>query len=167
MLSAEPTNEDHDEDEQAWAKDAASKATRTEQFPRAVTYIDAIERTINLGNTIFRSYGWVSEQIEAALQSRSKQDLTYGIVANADSKVTPDVLQEKGNKQKKAIYTKLRTIIWNGCPILEWVKLFCDALRGYSISALTLEERNLLPWDSIHHKKQQELDHIKPGTPSF
>jgi len=154
----EVPDEHQDWDEQAWMEDEVNRETRTKQFPPTsnVTDIHAIERTINLGNTIFRSYGWVAEQIEAALKSRQKQDLTYGIGANANATVTPDTQQEKGNKQKKAIYTKLRTITWNGqCPILEWVKLFCDALREYSVSALTLEERNLLPWNSIHYEKRQ------------
>jgi len=163
-------DEHQDREEQAWYMDARDKRMRTEQFQPTsnVTDIQAIERNINLGNTIFTSYAWVADQIEAALKSRQKQDATYSIGTNVSTTVTPDAQQEKGNKQKKAINTKLRTIIWNGqCPILEWVKLFCDALRGYSVSALTLEERNMLPWDSIHQDKQQELDHIRPGTPSF
>jgi len=148
-------DEHQDRDEQAWLLDEISRRTRTEQFPPTsnITDIHAIERTINLGNTMFTSYQWVAEQIEAALKSRQKQDLTYSIGANANATVTPDTQQEKGNKQKKAIYTKLHTITWNGqCPILEWVKLFCDALREYSVSALTLEERNLLPWNSIYQE---------------
>ena len=109
-------DEHQERDKQAWMEDKVNRETRTEQFPPTsnVTDIHAIERTINLGNTIFRSYGWVAEQIEAALKSRQKQDLTYGIGANANATVTPDTQQEKGNKQKKAIYTKLRTITWNG-----------------------------------------------------
>ena len=89
-------------------------------------------------------------------------------MANRDTQLTPDLLQEMGNKQKKAIYIKLRMMIWNGqCPILEWVKFLCDSFREYSISALTLEERKMLVWNSEHYDKQQELDHIRPGSPSF
>jgi len=117
---------------------------------------------------VFKSYSWVSEQIEAALKSRAAQDLTYGNLANTDTQLTPDLLQEKGNKQKKAIRTKLDKMAWNGqCPILEWVKFLGDAFRAYSISALTLEEKQMVVWSSIHYEKQQELDHIRPGSPSF
>ena len=61
---------DHDQEEQAWMDDAASRATRTKQVPTspAITNIDAIEQTINMGNTVFRSYCWVAEQIEVALK---------------------------------------------------------------------------------------------------
>jgi len=76
----EPQDQDEhqDRDEQAWMLDKMNRRTRTEQFPPTsnVTDIHAIKQTINLGNTIFRSYGWVAEQIEAALKSRQKQDLT-------------------------------------------------------------------------------------------
>jgi hypothetical protein len=129
---------------------------------------NAMEQSIEMGNTVFKSYSWVSEQIEEALKSRAAQDLTYGILANTDTQLTPDLLQEKGNKQKRAIHTKLDKMSWNGqCPILEWVKFLCDAFREYSISALTLEERKMLVWGSVHYEKQQELDHIRPGSQSF
>ena len=174
QLTVQPVNNvaqqvnDQDPEELAWMDDAASRATRTEQNISTVTSANAIEQTIKLGNTVFKSYSWVSEQIEAALKSRNAQDLTYGNVANMDTQLTPDLLQEKGNKQKKAIYTKLRMMIWNGqCPILEWVKFLCDSFREYSISALTLEEKKMLVWNSVHYEKQQELDHIRPGSPSF
>jgi len=127
-----------------------------------------MEQSIGMGNTVFRSYSWVSDQIEEALKSRAAQDLTYGNLANTDTQLTPDLLQEKGNKQKKAIHTTLDKMAWNGqCPILEWVKFLADAFREYSISALTLEEKKMVVWSSIHYDKRQELDHIRPGTPSF
>ena len=52
--NTEQPDEDHGEEEQAWMEDAADKATRTEQFPTtpAITIIDVIERTINMGNTV-------------------------------------------------------------------------------------------------------------------
>ena len=54
-----PQDEHQDPDDQAWLLDEISRRTRTEQFPPTsnVTDIHAIERTINLGNTIFTSYG--------------------------------------------------------------------------------------------------------------
>jgi len=164
---AQQVNEQKPE-ELAWMDDATSRATRTEQNLSTVTSANTMEQSIEMGNTVFKSYSWVSEQIEEALKSRAAQDLTYGNVANTDTQLTPDLLQEKGNKQKKAIYTKLRMMIWNGqCPILEWVKFLCDSFREYSISALTLEEKKMLVWGSVHYEKQQELDHIRPGSPSF
>ena len=57
----EPQDQDQDmhedRDEQAWLQDEMSRRTRTEQFPPTsnVTDIHAIERNINLGNTIFTS----------------------------------------------------------------------------------------------------------------
>jgi len=133
-----------------------------------VTSAHAMEQSIGMGNTVFKSYSWVSDQIEEALKSRAAQDLTYGILANTDTQLTPDLLQEKGNKQKKAIHTRLDKVAWNGqCPILDWVKFLGDAFREYSISALTLEEKKMVVWSSIHYEKQQELDHIRPGSPSF
>jgi len=174
QLTVQPVNnvaqqvDDQDPEELAWMDDATSRATRTEQNLSTVTSANAIEQSIEMGNTVFKSYSWVSEQIEAALKSRDAQDLTYGNVANTDTQLTPDLLQEKGNKQKRAIHTKLDKMSWNGqCPILEWVKFLCDAFREYSISALTLEEKKMLVWGSVHYEKQQELDHIRPGSPSF
>jgi len=166
-LPAQPVR-DQDPDEQAWMDDATSRETRTEQVPPTVTSAHAVEQSVGMGNTVFKSYSWVSDQIEEALKSRAAQDLTYGILANTDTQLTPDLLQEKGNKQKKAIHTKLDKVAWNGqCPILDWVKFLGDAFREYSISALTPEEKKMVVWSSIHYEKQQELDHIRPGSPSF
>jgi hypothetical protein len=102
-----PRVNDQDPDEQAWRDEATSRETRTEQVPPTITSAYAVEQSVGMGNTVFRSYSWVSDQIEEALKSRAAQDLTYGILANTDTQLTPDLLQEKGNKQKKAIYTKL------------------------------------------------------------
>jgi len=84
QLTVQPVS-DQDPEEQAWMDDATSRATRTEQIPPTVTSAHAIEQSIGMGNTVFKSYSWVSEQIEEALKSRAAQDLTYGNLANTDT----------------------------------------------------------------------------------
>jgi len=152
------------EEDQSWEEDGNNKFINTEMFQTkpTITNIDMYERTINMGNTIFKSYQWVADQIETALTSRTRQDGTV------DANLTPAQKQEKGNKQKKAINARVNRIVWNGqCTILEWVKWICDLLRGNSISCMSTEEKKLVVWDAIHQDKQQELDHIRPGSKSF
>jgi hypothetical protein len=89
--TVQPVN-DQDPDEQAWMDDATSREARTEQVPPTVTSAHAVEQSVGMGNTVFKSYSWVSDQIEEALKSRAAHDLTYGILANTDTQLTPDLL---------------------------------------------------------------------------
>jgi len=128
-----------------------------------------MERTVNMGNPVFQSYGFVTKQVKEALAERAEEDKSYGNVAGGvHAPFTAEDLQKQGLEQKKAFKRALEKIVWNGqVPILEWVQWICDALADHSLTSVTHKEQKSCIWGAIHPSKQQELTHIRPRTAAF
>jgi len=127
-----------------------------------------MERTVNMGNPVFQSYGFIAKQVEEALRERAEEDKFYNNTGAPRLPLTAGALQEKGFKQKKAFKYHLEKIVWNGqVPIFEWVQWICDALADHSLTSVTLKEQKNCIWGAIHPSRQQELTHIRPRTAAF
>jgi hypothetical protein len=79
-----------------------------------------MERTVNMGNPVFQSYGFVAKQVEEALRERTEEDKFYSNTGTPHAPLTAGARQERGFKQKKALKHHLEKIVWNGqVPILN------------------------------------------------
>ena len=73
-----------------------------------------MERTVNMGNPVFQSYGFIAKQVEEALRERAEEDKFYNNTGAPRAPLTAGAQQEKGFKQKKAFKYHLEKIVWNG-----------------------------------------------------